>query len=205
MKRYLFFAAILGLAGVLAFFAVGTITGPASAHVEGLTVNPKGAVLHGGSQVSISGTLRCTAGESGSLSVSVSQLVHGQVIASAFGFSPTFTCSGLVQTWTVTALTFGIGLKPGPANVHVVLFTSDFFHGSFQETSATVKLQPARELPPVSPPVSPPASPPSSALAAALSGPAGVATMGVFTSILMVGAAAGFLRLLDTGGRRETD
>jgi len=205
MKRYLIFAAILGLAGVLAFFAVGTITGPASAHVEGLTVDPKGAVLQpGGSQVSISGTLTCTAGETGSINVQVIQFVRGQVVASAFASAPPFPCSGVVQDWAVTALAF-IPFKPGPANVRVDVFTFGLDGFDFRQTSATVKLQPARELPPVSPPVSPPASPPSSALAAALSGPAGVATMGVFTSILMVGAAAGFLRLLDTGGRRETE
>lgn len=199
MKRYLIVAAALALVAVAAALAVRATTGPAEAHVSTLTVDPKGFVLHGGSQVSISGTLACTAGETGFLSVQVSQFAHGQLIVSAFGNAPAFICSGIVQAWRVTALTFTVGLKPGPANVHVDLFTSGFFHFGFDHTSASVKLQRARELPPVSPTASPPASP----LAAALSGPVGVATASAAASVLMVGAAVGFLRLLNTGRRRE--
>src|SRR3989304_8835981 len=163
MKRYLILAATVGLAAVVAFLAIRAATGPAEAHVVTLTVDPKGFILSpGGSQVSISGRLACTAGETGSMNVQVGQFVRGQVLVFAFGSSPPFTCSGAVQSWTVTALTFGVGLKPGPANVHVDFFTYGFDGFDSQHTSATVKLQPARELPPVSPPVGPPARPPGS-------------------------------------------
>src|SRR3972149_2933495 len=122
MKRYLILAATVGLAAVVAFLAIRAATGPAEAHVTALTINPKGAVLQpGGSQVSISGTLTCTAGETGSINVQVIQFVRGQVVASAFASAPPFPCSGVVQDWAVTALAF-IPFKPGPANVRVAVF-----------------------------------------------------------------------------------
>ena len=200
MKRSLTFGVLLGLGATLAVLGIGVRDGPALAHIQNLAINPTGAILRpGGSQVSVSGTLSCTAGESGSLSVQVSQFVHGQVIVSAFGYSSGFTCSGIVQSWTVTALTFSVGLKPGPANVHVDLSSWGFDGFDSEHTSASVRLRSARELPPISPPVSPPVSP----LAAALSGPAGVAAVSAVASVVMIGGAAGFLRLMGSGRRQE--
>src|SRR3990170_6220681 len=202
MKRSLIFGVLLGLGATLAVLGIGVRDGPALAHIQTLAVDPTGAILRpGGSQVSVSGTLSCTAGESGSLSVQVSQFLHGQVIVSAFGYSSGFTCSGIVQSWTVTALTFSVGLKPGPANVHVDLSSWGFDGFDSEHTSASVRLRSARELPQISPPVSPPVSP----LAAALGGPKGVALTGAFASILMMGAVAGFFRLLGPGKRGEAE
>jgi len=229
MKRYLILAATVGLAAVVAFLAIRAATGPAEAHVVTLTVDPKGFILSpGGSQVSISGTLRCTPVHRGRLFVHVSKFVRGQVLVSASGLSPEFACSGVDQSWTVTALTVGAGLISGPANVFVNLDTCGLDGFDFEQTSAAVRLRPVRELPPIGPPsgllpecpppISPPISPPGSApillvgssrggdptisvpsLERFLAGREGLMATAASALVLTMVATAGFLRLLSRG------
>ena len=186
---------------ILAFVPIvaglGLIAGPqpTSAHVFSLTIDPEGTVSHpGGVRVGVSGTLRCTAGETAFLDVSATQLRHGQVVASAFG-SAQFACSGVTQDWSLTLLS-SVGLKQGRANVIARLFTfADGFDDS--ETGATVRLRHGEP-----PPESPPESPPSFGAVSSTAGAVGGATA---LAIVAAGMTFGFVRVVRRNERRDRD
>jgi hypothetical protein len=188
----LFFLVGPAVAAAITLAIVATPS-PAAAHVLGLSINPTGTVTHpGGAQIGVRGTLRCTAGETGNLYANAAQLVRGQVVAFASGYSPSFTCSGVTQEWSLTLLSL-VGFKPGRANVIVNLNTFGFDGFDFEEVAGTVRLR-RGEPPPESPPESPPQSPPILGKIGASSGVVGGAAL---TGLLASGLTLGFLRVMN--------
>jgi hypothetical protein len=163
-----------------------------------LTLNRTGTVSRDGFEVGLSGTLTCApAGRSAFLNVNAFQFVRGQVLLGAFGFG-SFTCSGVPQSWAVTAESFTGFFKPGQANVRVTLST--FGPGGFDEEMVTDKVRLRRGDPP-------PQSPPESApFLGATRSEAGIVVGGVLGGVLAIGLGAGFLRVLSPARRRrDTD
>jgi len=133
------------------------------------------------------------------LSVQAFQFVRGQVLLNAFGFA-SFTCSGVVQNWAVTAESFAGFFKQGQANVRVRLST--FVPGGSvesKEVTGSVRLR-RGEPPPESPPESPPQSPPAFG---AMTSKTGIAVGSAFGSMLALGLGVGFVRVLGPGHRRK--
>jgi len=199
MKPSLFFSAAALVFGALsAVLALHTVSGPASAHVSTLTVNSTGTVSPDGFQVGLSGTLTCTAGESGFIDVQAFQFTRGQVLLGAFGFA-SFNCSGTVQNWAVTAESFTGFFKPGHANVRVRLATFGVDGFDDENTAARVRLrrgEPAPESPPESPPQSPP-------IIGKIGGTAGVVGGTAVLGVLAAGMTFGFVKVLGRDGRRD--
>ena len=197
MKVTLLFCSTLAIGALSIFLALRMTAAPASAHVSALTVNPTGTVSSDGFKVGLSGTLTCTAGERGFIDVIAFQFTRGQVLIGASGFA-SFNCSGVVQTWAVTAESFLGFFKPGHANVRVSLVTfADGFDAD--EVAAQVRLR--RGLPP---PESPPESPPQSpSVLGKIGGTTGAVGGAVALGLLATGMTTGFVKVLGRKERRD--
>src|SRR3989442_3926682 len=86
--------------------------GPAFANIQAFTIDGDATLAPGGLEVTVTGTLQCSLGESASIGVAVAQ-DRGQQTATASG-STQLTCDGSLQSWSIHAIT-NSGLKTGPA------------------------------------------------------------------------------------------
>ena len=86
--------------------------GPAFANIQTFTIDGDATLAPGGLEVTVTGTLQCSLGESASIGVAVAQ-DRGQQTATASG-STQLTCDGSLQSWSIHAIT-NSGLKTGPA------------------------------------------------------------------------------------------
>jgi hypothetical protein len=123
--------AYLAFTAVLASLVLGTATRWAYAHLDGVTLNPRGALLFGGTQVLVTGQIQGTRGEEAGVAVLIQQIKGGKAVT-AYGVSETIELNGEPQTWQVTAKVgeligtdpFG-SLAPGPATVLVGAASED--------------------------------------------------------------------------------
>lgn len=173
----------------------GSPPGP-SPLITVLTLDSTGTVSRDGFFIGVSGTVKCAAGAFASMSVSAFQLIRGQVLVNASGFA-SFRCSGVLQSWAITAESFAGFFKPGPANVRVNMFASSFGGFDGEEVTGSVRLR-RGEPPPESPPESP-------AVLGIIAGETAVLAGGAAGSIAALGVAFGFMRILGAKNRREVE
>jgi Family of unknown function (DUF6299) len=191
----LLFAAVLAIGAIAGFLALRLRQDEASAHVSALTIDPAGTVSRDGFRVGLTGTLNCTAGESASIDISVSQFARGQTLVSAQGFA-NFQCDGVEQNWAITAHSSTGFLKNGQANARARLTTfRDGF--DFKIATANVKLrrgEPSSESPPQSPP-----------FFGAVTSTAGAVGGATALALVAAGMTFGFIRVVRRNERRDRD
>jgi hypothetical protein len=114
-----------GLTGMVALLAVGSSLRPASAHVSQFTVD-SGTLSADSTEVTLTGTIVCTNGESVSIIAYVDQ-TQGRVTVRSAGGTTNFGANGTVQTWIVTtSVQPDLKYKPGPAVAVSYIYTNDW-------------------------------------------------------------------------------
>jgi hypothetical protein len=130
-----------GVAGLLALLAICAATGPASADVTSVTINPTATLAKaGGASVTVSGTLTCIHGWN-DIWVQVYQDQGQQTV---FGNAYIGLPAAFVQPqgWIVTVPAIGPGFRGGNANVLVTVINCDYDSCNQIDKAATVKLHP---------------------------------------------------------------
>jgi hypothetical protein len=131
---------------VASLVALMTLVGAtaASGHVQNATVDSKGQLLLDGAAATVSGTIRCTTGEQGSVFVILSQ-TKGQKSVIGSGSDSDIFCTGSSQGWSVTVTALDEGtFKSGPAAARVDACSNDmidFTHSDCTTLNVTVHLQ----------------------------------------------------------------
>jgi hypothetical protein len=99
------------LASIFAF----AINAVASADTQSLTIDPKASLSGSKTAVTVTGTIVCDAGDTGSVTVIVQQS-SGKTDAVGTGTTGDFSCTGQVQNWSaVVNVLLGTNFKNGPA------------------------------------------------------------------------------------------
>jgi hypothetical protein len=112
-----------GLTGMVALLAVGSSLRPASAEVTLFTVD-SGTLSADRTEVTLTGTIVCTNGDSVSIIAYVDQ-TQGRVVVRSAGGTTNFGANGTVQTWIVTtSVQPDLKYKPGPAVAVSFIYTS---------------------------------------------------------------------------------
>lgn len=130
-----------GMTAALTLLAVCAASGPATADVTNVTINPTATLSKpGGASVTVSGTLTCVHGWN-DINVQVFQDQGQQtVFGTAYvGLPALFTQP---QGWIVTVPAIGPGFRGGQANVIVSVVNCDHDSCNQIDRFATVKLHP---------------------------------------------------------------
>ena len=140
LRRWRLLAAI-GIGGGLAFAgpvlpAVGQVSPPAVFSVE---VGDEATLVARGAAVLVPVEIRCPAGATGSLSVEVTQRA-GSRIASGFGSTSDFVCTGATQTVEVLVTAQGQAFKKGPAVAEASLFVCSNFFCQFVSDTENIEI-----------------------------------------------------------------
>jgi hypothetical protein len=117
-KKLLARRGIIGLAGFL------LLQTPAFADTNSLQIDGNGNLSHSRNSATLTGTIACDAGESGTLTVHIYQSV-GRLINIGTGNVASVTCNGNSGVWSATVNAIpGLQFQPGPATVVVRSVTS---------------------------------------------------------------------------------
>jgi hypothetical protein len=131
----------LGWATVLALVAAWAATGPASADVVAVTINPTASVAKpGGASMTVSGTVTALSG-CNDIDVDIFQDQGQQTV---FGHTHIFFCASFQQPdgWIAMVPALGPGFKTGKANVLVTVFNCGNTVCNQVATAATVSVKP---------------------------------------------------------------
>ena len=127
MRRVPLIAAGIAIAGGLGLaFALpaGAVVGQASPPVAAVQVQSPGVLQARGAAVAVPVLVVCSPGDTGFLSLSLTQRV-GSDIASGSGFTQ-FSCTGSLQIVDVTVTANGKAFRKGTANAHAELTVCAF-------------------------------------------------------------------------------
>jgi hypothetical protein len=126
--------------GAIAVLGMAFGAGTAPAAISSLTIDPRARLSRDGTEATLSGTITCDSGDTVTLSGFVTEVI-GRLVRGATNFGGvSVTCTGDVQTWSLTAVASTIKLLPGPASTQVgAVDTTDF---SFANVFSTVLLKP---------------------------------------------------------------
>jgi hypothetical protein len=112
------------------------VVGTAAASVQTITVNPKATLLFNG-DVAVTGSIRCTAGDTFSVGVTLSQ-IHARTSTGGAGGVEGFACTGLTQPWVAEVVPFEGQFARSTASAFVGAQTGD---GSSAFLATTVHIQ----------------------------------------------------------------
>src|SRR5690349_5535280 len=127
----------LMVVAAIAAFGLMLGAGAAQATVSTFTVDHKGTLSKDGMQVTLTGTITCTGGDSVNIGGGVLETV-GRIQRAAANFNNPVSCSGAPQTWSATFTSNSQRLVSGPANADI--FASDISDFTGINLAATVLL-----------------------------------------------------------------